>query len=285
LPLSGDRTGASSPHGVGAAAWTSVVVGDTEPEAPRGARDPRRRGERAPGVGPRRGALVPTAPAPPPPPPLRHVPMWRPPSGGHRAGDAAARLQGRPPPAQRVGAAAAGHLHLEAQEAGPGARCAAAGPPGPGNPVSPVLLETIASSAESNTGAAWLLGSGMDADVGGDAAVRSRRRRHRCRPRRGVGYRRGVPRQGKPPYPGSSVLDSPVRAWSSSEFEIGWACTGCFLQDDLGNRRGGCDSKPIARWATFLELMEHPPLHWNYNYNYKWLLGAPKRGLEWIFSK
>lgn len=177
------------------------MVGDTEPEAPRGARDPRRRGERAPGVGPRRGALVPTAPAPPPPPPLRHVPMWRPSSGGHRAGAAAARQQGRPPPPQRVGAAAAGHLHLEAQEAGPGARCAAAGPPGPGNPVSPVLLETIASSAESNTGAAWLLGSGMDADVGGDAAVRSRCRRHRCRPRRGVGYRRGVPRQGKPPIP------------------------------------------------------------------------------------
>ncbi|AQK90426.1 hypothetical protein ZEAMMB73_Zm00001d008680 [Zea mays] len=55
------------------------------------------------------------------------------------------------------------------------------------------------------------------------------------------------------------------------------------VTDDLGNRRGGWDSKPIARWATFLELMEHPPLPWNYNY--KWLPGAPKRGLEWIFSK
>ncbi|EES02399.1 hypothetical protein BDA96_03G059200 [Sorghum bicolor] len=49
----------------------------------------------------------------------------------------------------------------------------------------------------------------------------------------------------------------------------------------LSNRREGCDSKPIARWAKFLELIEHPPL----NCNYKCLLGVPKRGLEWIFSK
>ncbi|NP_001337800.1 hypothetical protein Zm00014a_028334 [Zea mays] len=49
----------------------------------------------------------------------------------------------------------------------------------------------------------------------------------------------------------------------------------------ISNRRGGCDSKPIARWARLLELLEHPPL----NCNYRCLLGAPKRGLEWIFSK
>ncbi|CAL4958453.1 unnamed protein product [Urochloa decumbens] len=53
------------------------------------------------------------------------------------------------------------------------------------------------------------------------------------------------------------------------------ACIGCW------NWRGGHDGERIARWAKFLELMEHPP---PYN-KYKWLLGVPKRGLEWIFSK
>ncbi|KAJ1282452.1 hypothetical protein BS78_03G053000 [Paspalum vaginatum] len=47
------------------------------------------------------------------------------------------------------------------------------------------------------------------------------------------------------------------------------------------NWRGGRDPEPVARWAKFLELMEHPPLHCKY----KWLLVLPKRGLEWIFSK
>jgi hypothetical protein len=102
------------PHGV-AAAWASGVVGDPEPKAPWRAGDPRRRGELAPGVGPRRGAPVPAAPPPPPPPPLRHLPMRRPPRGGHTARDAAARQQGSSLPAEQVGAAAAGHLHLAAQ--------------------------------------------------------------------------------------------------------------------------------------------------------------------------
>ncbi|CAD6232894.1 unnamed protein product [Miscanthus lutarioriparius] len=63
---------------------------------------------------------------------------------------------------------------------------------------------------------------------------------------------------------------------------VGVAIVAAFrITRDLSNRRGGCDSKPIARWAKFLELMEHPPL----NCNYKCLLGAPKRGLEWILSK
>ncbi|CAO2181031.1 unnamed protein product [Urochloa humidicola] len=53
------------------------------------------------------------------------------------------------------------------------------------------------------------------------------------------------------------------------------ACIGCL------NWRGGHDGERIARWAKFLELMEHPPPH----HKYKWLLGVPKRGLEWIFSK
>ncbi|PAN32419.1 hypothetical protein PAHAL_5G486400 [Panicum hallii] len=53
-------------------------------------------------------------------------------------------------------------------------------------------------------------------------------------------------------------------------------CIGCW------NWRGGRDGERIARWAKFLELMEHhpPPYH-----KYKWLLGVPKRGLEWILSK
>ncbi|RCV24826.1 hypothetical protein SETIT_5G117700v2 [Setaria italica] len=52
-------------------------------------------------------------------------------------------------------------------------------------------------------------------------------------------------------------------------------CIGCW------NWRGGRDGERIARWAKFLELMEHPPPY----HKYKWLLGVPKRGLEWIFSK
>ncbi|CAL4965493.1 unnamed protein product [Urochloa decumbens] len=47
------------------------------------------------------------------------------------------------------------------------------------------------------------------------------------------------------------------------------------------NWRGGRDGERIARWAKFLELMEHPPPY----HKYKWLLGVPKRGLEWIFNK
>jgi hypothetical protein len=47
------------------------------------------------------------------------------------------------------------------------------------------------------------------------------------------------------------------------------------------NWSGGREDERIARWAKFLELMEHtPPYH-----KYKWLLGVPKRGLEWFFRK
>jgi hypothetical protein len=125
-------------HGV-AAAWTSGVVGDPEPKAPWRAGDPCRRGELAPRVGPRRGAHVPPAPPPPLPPPLRHIQLRRSSRGDHTARAAAARQQGRPLPAEQVGAAAAGHLHLEAQETAPGARRRAAGLPGPGDPIPHVI--------------------------------------------------------------------------------------------------------------------------------------------------
>ncbi|CAO2193821.1 unnamed protein product [Urochloa humidicola] len=61
---------------------------------------------------------------------------------------------------------------------------------------------------------------------------------------------------------GASILVFRITVW-----------IGCW------NWRGGHDDERIARWVKFLELMEHPPPY------HKWLLGVPKRGLEWIFSK
>ncbi|CAO2208871.1 unnamed protein product [Urochloa humidicola] len=55
------------------------------------------------------------------------------------------------------------------------------------------------------------------------------------------------------------------------------ACIGCWNW----NWRGGCDGERITRWVKFMELMEHPPPY----HKYKWMLGVPKRGLKWIFSK
>jgi hypothetical protein len=49
-------------------------------------------------------------------------------------------------------------------------------------------LASCVAAAESNADAAWLLGNGMPADVGGGAAVRRRRRRGG----------RGVPHHGMP---------------------------------------------------------------------------------------
>jgi hypothetical protein len=79
-------------------------------------------------------------------------------------------------------------------------------------------------AAESNAGAACLLGNGIDAS--GDDAVRRRRRRRRpCRDRV---YRHGVPHHGKPSHhlhsSSFSILDSSVRAWKSSESGLGVRC-------------------------------------------------------------
>jgi hypothetical protein len=140
-------------HGV-AAAGASGVVGGRTPKAPLGAGHPRRSGERAPRMGPRRGAPVPAAPLPPPPHPHRHLPMRRTPCGGHASRDAAARVQDPPLPAEQVGAAAAGRLHLAAQEVSPGARRRrlAAGPPGSGDPVPRILGRLISRPIQFTLG-------------------------------------------------------------------------------------------------------------------------------------
>lgn len=195
------------PHGV-TTAGSSGVVGGRAPEAPLGAGHPRRSGERAPRMGPRRGAPVPAAPLPPPPHPHRHLPMRRASCCGvHAARVAAARRQDPPLPAEQMGA---DHFHLAAQEAYPDARRrrGAAGQPGSGDPILCVIswqvlisrpirftlgLRPLAvAAAEQNTDAARLLGDGRDTAVGGGAAAR--RRHHRCH----CGFHPGVPHHGMP---------------------------------------------------------------------------------------